>query len=323
MEKTTAQKLKLGIFVIIGTALLVAAIYFVGSRQNVFGSTFEITAVFKNVNGLQRGNNVRFSGINIGTVTGIEMSNDTTIRVRLLIEEKMKAHIRKDAIASLGTDGLVGSMLINITPGLGKANLVEPGDEIRTYSRIASEDMLSTLNVTNENAALLTSDLLKITQSLIYGKGTLGRLLNDTLMARDMYEAVANLKDISIEVNRAMQEVRTLLAQVHFEGSAAEVLLSDTVSGEKVRKMIQNMEEASMELNGIVENLNGTLEKMNEGDGTIPYLLNDTVLVRQLDASMQNIQEGTARFNENMEALQHHFLFRRYFRKKAAKEAQK
>ena len=71
MEKTTSEKLRLGVFMIVGSLLFVGAIYLVGDRQNLFGKTFTISANFNNVNGLQPGNNVRYSGINVGTVKTI------------------------------------------------------------------------------------------------------------------------------------------------------------------------------------------------------------------------------------------------------------
>jgi len=129
MAKTKLENLKLGIFVVFGTLLLVTAAYLIGNRQNMFGKTIPISALFKDANGLQNGNNVRFSGINVGTVNKIEMINDTTIRVHMIIEEKMQNHIKKDAVATIGSDGLVGSMLINIVPGKGKTTHIGPGDE--------------------------------------------------------------------------------------------------------------------------------------------------------------------------------------------------
>ena len=81
MEKTIGEKLKLGIFSIVGLLILVGAIYFIGSRQNMFAKTFIINSNFNNVNGLQLGNNVRYSGINVGSVKTISIVNDSTISV--------------------------------------------------------------------------------------------------------------------------------------------------------------------------------------------------------------------------------------------------
>lgn len=259
---------------------------------------------------------MRYSGINIGTVNGIEMENDTAIRVSMLIQQKMRNHIKTNAIAAIGSDGLVGSMVINIVPGEGDAALVEAGDEIRSLSKIATADMLSTLNVTNENAALLTEDLLKITASLNRGEGTLGRLLNDTLMANDLQQTLANLKHASNGADATITELNEIVQQFDTEQSVAGVLLADSVSGEKIRNVIAHFETSSIEIEKMTKDLNAVVADIKEGKGTVNYLTTDTVLVKQLRHTMKNVDQGVERFNENMEALKHNFLTRRYFKRK-------
>lgn len=320
MAKTTMENLRLGIFVVLGTALLVLAAYLIGNRQNMFGQTFTISAVFSNANGLQKGNNVRFSGINVGTVRNMEMVNDTTIRVYMVIDENMQQHIKKDAVATIGSDGLVGSMILNILPGNGTGDVIVAGDELQSYTRIATQDMLSTLNTTNENAAILTSDLLKVTQAMTKGKGTLGMLLNDTLMAMDLMRTITNLKNASRNANHTIQKLNTTLDQVDFEKSAAGVLLSDSLNGLKIQNVLTNLELSSTEITATTQNLNNMIREIKEGKGAIDYLANDTILVNSLDQTIKNIEAGSIKFNENMEALKHNFLTRRYFRKLEKKE---
>ena len=320
MVKTALENLKLGIFVVIGTALLVLAAYLIGNRQNMFGQTFTISAVFKNANGLQNGNNVRFSGINVGTVNGIEMMNDTTIRVYMLIEKKMQKHIKKDAVATIGSDGLVGSMILNLIPGEGTAPLILEGDELRSYSRIATQDMLSTLNTTNENAAILTADLMKVTQAMTKGKGTIGRLLNDTLMAADLKQTITNLNNASRDANYTIQKINDMVGKINFEKSAAGVLLNDSLNGLKMQNVLSNLEQSSIEIAKITKNMNTVIVDVKEGKGAINYLANDTILVNSLDHTIKNIEEASIKFNENMEALKHNFLTRGYFRKLEKKE---
>jgi phospholipid/cholesterol/gamma-HCH transport system substrate-binding protein len=313
--KTPMQNLKLGIFVVLGTILLIIAAYLIGNGQSLFVKKFTVNAVFNNVNGLQVGNNVRFSGIDIGTVDNIQMMNDSTIVVYMAINKKMKEHIRSDAVATIGSDGLVGSMLVNIVPGQGQAALIEDGARLKSYSKISSQDMLNTLNVTNENAALLTSDLLKITESLTDGKGTLGRLLNDTLMAKDLKQTINNLKISSSQVNTTLDELQKTLKVLNSGDGVAGVLLSDSLSAEKVRNIIQNLEVSSNEITKMTTDLNTVIGEMKNGEGVLNKVATDTVLANQLMRTMKNIEEGTERFNENMEALKHNFLTRGYFRK--------
>lgn len=192
MEKTDAQKIRLGLFVIIGSLFFLTAIYLIGNKQNLFGNTSNLKAVFTNVSGLQVGNNVRYAGIDIGTVKSIEMLNDTTITVNMAIEDKMLIHIKKNAIATIGSDGLVGNMIININPGKGNAQPVVADDVIQSHSKSSTDEMLKTLDITNKNAALLTADLLKITNEINQGNGTIGILLKDSLLSKDLKETVYN-----------------------------------------------------------------------------------------------------------------------------------
>ena len=321
MDKTTAEKIRLGIFVIAGTILLVLGAYLIGNRQNLFGNTFSISAVFKNVNGLQSGNNVRYSGIVVGTVNAIEMINDTTIEVQMIVQDKMQPHIRKNAIATIGSDGLVGSMIVNIVPARTPGAPIVSGDQIASYSRIGTEDMLSTLNVTNENAALLTADLLQVTESLKNGKGTLGRLLNDTVMSKNLLQTSKNLKTMSSEAKTLLANLNTALGEVAFKQSVAGLLFGDSISGQQVKQVLNNLEVSSKRLAAITTSLDSLSTSISQGEGTIHYLATDTLFVNKLEQTMLNIEEGTARFNENMEALKHSFLTRRYFKKQEKAEA--
>jgi len=320
MNKTTSEKIRLGIFVLIGTVLLLFGAYQIGNKENLFGATITVHAVFKNVNGLQKGNNVRYSGINIGTVDRIEMENDTAIRVSMLIQQKMRHHIKTNAIAAIGSDGLVGSMVVNVVPGEGNAPLIQVDDEIQSLSKIASADMLSTLNVTNENAAMLTQDLLKITASLNKGEGTLGRLLNDTVMGNDLKQTLINLKFMSRDANTTIAELNKIVRQFDTKESVAGILLRDSLSGEKMRNVISHLETSSMEIEKMAKDLSAVMGDINEGKGAVNYLTTDTVLVDQLQHTMKNVDQGVERFNENMEALKHNFLTRGYFKKQAKRK---
>ena len=315
MDKTTSEKIRLGVFVLLGTVLLVFGAYQIGNQENLFGNTFILKASFKNVSGLKKGNNVRYAGINIGTVKGIEMENDTSIRVSMVIQENMLGHIKKNAVAAIGTDGLVGSMIIDIVPGTGNSPLIQEGGEINSLSKIGTADMLSTLSVTNENAAQLTQDLLKVTASLNKGEGTLGRLLNDTVMGTDLKETLVNLKYMSREANATIGELNKMVRQFDTKESVAGALLSDSISGNRMRNAISHLENSTIEIESMSKNLSSIVNDIKDGKGALNYLTTDTVLVGQLQNTMQNVDQGVERFNENMEALKHNFLTRGYFKK--------
>lgn len=315
MQRSATQIMRLGIFVVLGTILLVAALYFIGNRQNLFGNNLELKAEFANVNGLQLGNNVRFSGINAGTVTEIKMINQSRIVVSMIIEEKIALQIKKNAVATIGSDGLVGSMLINILPQEGESLPIVSGDTIASYTKIGANDILSTLSVTNENAAILTSDLLKITTKIIEGKGTVGMLINDTTMANDLKQSVYQLKEASIGARNGIAKLNEKIASINFEQSVAGVLLNDTVAANQMKHIITELEHSSQQISKVSENLNAYITDMQLGEGILNKVVKDADFAKEIDSTINNIKEASIKLNENMEALQHNILFRGYFNK--------
>ena len=320
MEKAASQKIRLGLFVITGLLIFILAVYFIGDKQKMFGRTNRLEAVFNNVNGLQLGNNVRYSGISVGTVRGIEMINDTTIRVDMIIDKAIFPYIKKDAIATISSDGLVGNMIINIIPGKGNEPSVEPGDEIQTFNRIRTEDMLTTLNVTNENAAKLTENLLKITNEIIKGKGTLGTLLNDTLISKDLAETMRYLKTTTKGTSETATQLNNLIVSLNNKDNVVGVL-KDTAVANKIKNMASNLNQSTQNLNKVIANLDATILNIKQGKGAINYLANDPELVRKIDSTMTNINQASLKLNENMEAMRHNFLFSGYFKKQEKEKA--
>lgn len=314
MEKTTSQKIRLGLFVIIGLLIFILATYFIGDKQKMFGKTSHLETVFNNVNGLQIGNNVRYSGVNVGTVLGIEMINDTSIKVDMIIDKAIFKHIKKDAVATIGSDGLVGSMVINILPGKGNEAPAEPGDEIVSINRIRTDDLLNTLSKTNDNAALLTKNLLKITDEINNGKGTVALLLNDIEVAKDLKETMYYLKISGRETSKATNNLNRLLESINNKDNVIG-LLKDTAVANNIKTIVSNLDKTSVEVNKVVTNLNNTIVNIKEGKGALNYLSNDPTLVHTIDSTMTNVNEASIKLNENLEALKHNFLFRGYFRK--------
>ena len=314
MEKTTSQKLRLGLFVIIGLSLFILAVYFIGDKQQMFGKTNQLSAVFNNVSGLQLGNNVRYSGINVGTVSSITMINDTAIKVDMLIDKTIFPHIRKNAIATIGSDGLVGNMIINIIPGKDKATSISPGDEISTLNRIRTDDMLNTLGKTNKNAALLTSDLLKITNEINQGTGTVGLLIKDANLANDLKQTVHYLKITGRGSSESITKINRLISSLENKDNVIGVL-KDTAVANNLKKIVLNLKQTSTQIDNVVNNLDTTIVNIKNGKGAVNYLSNDPELVRKIDSTMTNVNEASLRLNENLEALKHNFLLRGYFRK--------
>ncbi|GGG49349.1 MlaD family protein [Bizionia arctica] len=315
MEKTSPQKLKLGIFVVSGILLLLIGTYLIGNQENLFSKTFSISSNFKNASGLQKGANVRYSGLNIGTVKDIEMINDTLIRVDMTLQDKMKTLIKTNALASIGSDGIVGSTLVNIIPGKGNAPYVVDGGTIDADSQATTQEMLSTLSTTNLNAAKLSENLVKITGSLDKGDGTLGALLKDSVMSVNLQQTFANLNKASASADKTITALNNLVQQMNLKTSVAGVMLNDEDSGAKVKNVVANLETSSQKIETMSTNLDALVSKFDDKDNILNYVASDTTLVNQVKDMAKNADQAIGRFNDNMEALEHNFLFRGYFKK--------
>ncbi|MGD0591980.1 MAG: MlaD family protein [Bacteroidota bacterium] len=197
MKKDTSNKIKLGIFISLGIAIFIVGIYFIGERQQLFRSTFHLSGVFRDVAGLQAGNNVRLSGINVGTVENISLVSDTSVRVEIIIDESTRKFIKKDAVASIGSEGLMGNKIIIINPGTGGKMEIENNDIVKTVQPISMDDILISLKTSIDNTSNITSNLSKITGTIQSGKGTLGRLLTDKSLGQTFDSTFVNLKESS------------------------------------------------------------------------------------------------------------------------------
>ena len=291
----------------------------------MFGSKFSVHAIFKNVSGLQKGNNIRFSGINIGTVKSIRMISDTSVVVSFIIREEMNQFIRHNAVASLGTDGLLGNRIINIIPGNGNARLIRDGDTLQVYHGIDEDEMFSLLEKTNYNVAVITNSLVDIVKDVQDGKGTVGRLFSDSILTQQINETVRNL---NMSSNRAIDILDALdqnIGRVNAGQGTVGMLLNDTTLALRIYQIFEDLEASTNHVQTISQDIGRMLTQVQEGPGLTGSIMNDSTMVHSLEESLENIRQGTASFSENMEAMRHNFLFRAYFKKleKEAKKAEK
>lgn len=204
MRTTSSQKIKIGLFTVIGLIILFLAIFLIGNQKSMFNSTFMVSGTFKNVNGLMVGNNVRFAGINVGVVDGINIVSDSTVKVDLTLKEDVRKFIKKDAKVSIGSDGLMGDKLVVISPGRGTTDeVVKNGDQLVAVNPVDVDKIITKLTRVADNAEKITNSLAGIFNDVNSGKGTLGHLLHSDKMAKDLESTVASAKKTVTNVNAA------------------------------------------------------------------------------------------------------------------------
>ena len=208
MKTESASSWKLGMFVLIGIVAFTATIYFVGKQKNLFGSTFHLNSHFKNVSGLEVGNNVLFSGINIGTVSEIQLISDTSVVVRLLIEKEVQKFIKKDAMASIGSDGLMGDKVLVINPGTSSKIQVLDNDNIASIKAIEMDEIMRSLKTSIDNAGIISDELAQFTYKMNHGNGALSKLITDEKFANSLTKTMTNLQTGSKGLSENMEAAK-------------------------------------------------------------------------------------------------------------------
>ena len=318
-KKEVAQQIKLGAFVLTGLALFLIAVFFIGSENNIFSRTFTVSAVFRNVEGLKAGDNVWLSGVKIGTVSDVRIISEGQVVVNLSLKENQNRFIQKDAIAAIGSDGLVGSKIVVIRPGRSNTSVAEQ-DTLSTVSPTDTQDILNLARDVGENTRSLTSDLRTMASRINEGKGIVGELLNDGAFAQEIRSAIVNMRTTGINTAKASQELYTLVSDLRNGPGLLPTLISDTAYAATFQNALANIEKVSVNAGQVSEGLEALATKINEKDNALGVLLADTVVADQLKTTVENAAQASEKLDENMEALQHNFLFRGYFRKKDKRE---
>ncbi|MFZ4739883.1 MAG: MlaD family protein [Bacteroidales bacterium] len=209
METHTDKfKIRLGLFIAGGLALFVLAIFIIGKQKNLFNPVFKLTTTFYNVSGLQVGNNIRFSGVNVGTVDKISIINDSAVKVVMLIRKEVHQFIKKDSEVAIGSEGLIGDKLLIITQGSVLAPIAKDDQQLNSKEPIETDAIMSSLQITVENAAIISEQLAEIMTNVNSGNGTLGRLIKDTSIAENINQTIVNLKKSSKGLDENMEAAK-------------------------------------------------------------------------------------------------------------------
>lgn len=317
MDTDGKNNLKLGTFVFLGFILLVISLFYIGNRNSFLSSNIKLKARFSNINGLQEGNNVLFSGINAGTVKSIKLLNSRTIEVTMLMKREIVSQIPVNSKIAIGTDGLMGNKLLNITPADTDAGMVRDGDYLVVEKTADIDQILTRLLHSTDNIQVVSQTLknviLRIEQSELLS------LIEKKELSENLQQSMSNIHITTENTQKLTLTLQKIVENIHSGKGAAGLLLSDKAFADDLEKTLKNVKEtstsiseASVQLNLITARLNSDLQ---QGKGPIPVLLRDTLLSQKINASLENIEKSTYNFNLNMEALKHNFLFRGYFKK--------
>lgn len=315
----TSRATIVGIFILLGIAIFVITVFTLGGQQKTFEKAVTVKAVFDDVQGLQKGNNVWFSGVKIGTIKKISFYHSSQVEVDLNIDQKSQDYIRKDAKARISSDGLIGNKIIVLYGGTPATPAVENGDMLVVEKAVGSDEIMNTLQANNRNLLDITTDFKTISQRLKNGEGTAGKLLNDETLAIQLQNVMTTLRQAAAHTEQLTSSFSGYAAKLNRKGSLANELVTDTILYANLRATAAQIDALSKTAGTVVDNLktaSTTLnQSVNNSGSPVGVLLHDPAAAADLKATLRNLNAGSRKLDQNMEALQHNFLLRRYFRK--------
>ncbi|WP_374166921.1 MlaD family protein [Arcticibacter sp. MXS-1] len=311
-----------GIFVLLGIVVFVAGIFTLAGQQKRFVKSIDLTAVFDDVAGLKVGNNVWFSGVKVGTVKKIDFYGNSQVKIRMTVEEEAQKYIHKNAFAMISSEGFIGNRIIVIEGGSPNLPVVESGDNIRSKTSVSSDQMLADLQVNNKNLIDITANLKVITAGMAKGKGTIGALLSDSVMAGDLQSTMASFKSAASEINRTAAALNRFSSKLNTKGGLMDELLTDTAVFRDLKSSVAEIQKLSVSASSLSANLDQAGKKLTQTNNPVGVLLNDEQSAESMKRTLKNLETSSQKLDENLKALQHNFLLRRYFKKNPPKDQQ-
>jgi len=317
-ESQNKRTVMVGLFVLIGVVFIIASVMMVGDMNETFKRKIQLVSLFDDVNGLQEGSNVWFSGVKIGTVSSLLFCEKSQVLVSFHIETSAKQYIRKNAKVKIGSDGLIGNKILVIYEGTTNVKEVLEGDTLMVAKTFSSDDMINMVQENNKNLLAITSDFKTISKNLAEGQGSIGKFLNDNTIYENISVATKSLQNTSSQAGELVNYLANFSAGLNKKGTFANQLITDTVVFNSVRSSVLQLQQIADTAAVLVTHLK---EVGTDPNSPIGILTQDKQAGQELKTVLKNLESSSKKLDENLEALQHNFLLRGFFRKKAKNAA--
>lgn len=305
----------LGAFIIAAIAIFALGLFVLGGKQRAFGKTISVNANFENVAGLKGGSNVLFGGVKVGMVESIALLPGNKVRVVMQIESDKQGFIAKNAMVRLGNDGLVGSKIVEIFGGDNKQGNISDGTVLQSEQGSSMEELFTTLQANNKNLLTITQNLKDISEKIVQGEGTIGKLINDPSIVNNLQGLVNKLHISANNAQTLTKEVAVFTSQLDKPGTMTHDLMSDTVIFKRLRSATQKLDDLANNAQGIVRQLNSSANNLNDTEKPAGMMLNDEKTAADLKEVIMNLQTGTIKLNETLDALRYNFFLKGSFKK--------
>lgn len=297
------NKLKLGIFVVVGLLIFVAGIFFVGARQNLFGNNIKVVAVFRTVDGLQTGSQVRFSGIDIGTVERIQIKSDSAVLTVLSLEKSSSKFVKEDAVAAISTAGLMGNKIVDIASGTPNVSSISDGDTIQTSSPAGFDEILDDLKATTSSARVIADNIATISKRIEEGQGLIGKLVSDTTQYGEIESIINSFEMASSNVQNISSDIEMLTSNTLQGRGALGRLMADQETARKVEVFVDSLAKTGEISTDVAQNVLLFSRKLNSKKGTIDKILTDSAFAKQIDSTVIEVKRASEEIDQTADKI--------------------
>ena len=303
---------RLGIFFALALVVAIVILEMIGTAD-FFKAGYRITATFRNVQELKKGDAIKMAGVEIGRVEDIELVEN---RAKVTMRIKGKHGVKTDAKAAVRFSGLMGQNFVSIEGGSAGAPSVLPGSSLEAFEQPTLSDIMvklenvaggiegltksfspesfSTLlgpvtdflNQNRDNLTATIGNMKIVSDNVAQGKGTVGKLINDDQFYNAAYGTVTNLQSASANLKGFMDDAGGMIGQ-------ARTIIDQINSGQGTLGKLTKDEALYNETTASMTNLREILEKMNRGYGTVGKLINDESFYRNAKLTLQKVEKAT------------------------------
>jgi phospholipid/cholesterol/gamma-HCH transport system substrate-binding protein len=313
-ESPNRHAVVVGLFITIGLLFFLGGILLVGNLHSTFKNKLKVISVFEDIGGLQKGNNIWFSGVKIGTVSNLSFFGKSQVEVSMNIVTKAQQFIHKDARVKVSTDGFIGNKILIIYGGTSEAPEVQEGDTLEVSKTLSTEDMMNTLQESNKNLLSITGDIRIIAKKVADGEGTIGKLLNDNSVYTNINFATESLQSASVKAQQLVSSLSTFSSNLNKRGTLANELTTDTTVFKSIKASVMKLQHIADTASVFIANLR---QEESNPNTPVGILLHDKESGASLKETIKNLESSSEKLNEDLKAAQSSFLLKGYFKKKA------
>ncbi|MGZ3873930.1 MAG: MlaD family protein [Mucilaginibacter sp.] len=315
------KAITVGIFLAVGLAVFILGVFTLGGQQKSFAKNIHVSAVFDDVAGLKKGNSVWFSGVKVGTISSIHFIGTSQVDVQMNVDQSTQQFIHRNAGVRISSDGLIGNKIIVIDGGSPQAPEVQDGDVLQAEKLLSTDDMLKTLQQNNQNLLAITTDFKLLSHKILQGKGTVGTLLADSLMGEQLRKSMKNLQAATTSAAHLATQLDRFGNRMNTKGGFADKLLTDTVIFHRINASVTQLQQAAANASALTSNLNKASMRLSATDNALGVLINDPKAAAQIQSTLNNLQQSSIKLNDDLEAAQHNFLLKGFFKNRAKAKA--